>query len=991
MNGRQLTPSTAEMVGRNKEIERLTTYLHNRGDNNFLYYWAQGGLGKTRLLEELERLVEKAGEGYRSTGIIDLYHTDVHSTSDVERAIVTGLDPKAEHFPRYWHERRRYELLRERGTDPGILERYRENLSQIFIDECRQLSLDVRKLVISFDTVELLQYESSVVEETANLDTVDTQIKPWLLDKLSQLRNVLVVFAGRPKVPLAGAQVDLHRRLMEDMTEAFGEDQLDVVELKPFKLHETRDFIDVISEGEEVIPEDDLPVVHALTGGRPIFLHLVVDLIRTLSPAPASILELFDQYRDLVDAPEGDGRLEEVQQRVEIEILRTVFNETEQFQGLLGRIALMPKGVDAEILHQTLGVTRSEAEELIARLEPLSFTKRHKPPKGSERLHAQHLFLHDEMYHLLTKPGVIPDLRLNERMLAQSLERSYYTPRIDDLEEELETLPPKERVDLRERLQKLQVERLYYLLARDPVRGYPEFKRLSDEANRRRWVGYSMRLRSEFLRFYNKPDRREQFKEAGIPPEQVIRESAEMWVERFHWWGQYERNIAFASQILERPEDFEIRPEKDQALLANITALWVRDQTILHGYEPSVAEEALKALESLPPLSDCSETELMARARLSTSIGFQLRNGGLLVQAARHYVEAKAAFRKLGQHPDELAMLLNNLAFTYAKQGRMELARPLAHEALVINEEMGNDYSTGLTLSTLSGIARMRGSYSKALKYANEALDHFHELEDAHGTVLAYEGIAQATRRNAKHEYEKGRRGSIEQIEQTLQEALEIADRGMEVAREADLGAEVATLLSEQGRAHRDLGHVFMELEDREEMMGHYGRARRKLEEALEHKLDPVNRADILEDLAEVLFFSGDEEGAKEKMTDIEELIGDEYLIRPEKEAPPDHLPPEYFAPLGKVEMLRGQIAFEHDEREKGIEHYVLAYAYFARFSPDAVEKDMLLDYLYKRLRELPVDRQKALMDTLRERTAEYQTGVDVESFIRDLEDLLGV
>ena len=84
----ELTKRTPRIVGREEELERLRQCLHARGERHFVYYWADGGLGKTRLLEELLRMVEDAGPGFYRTDIIDLFHTDTHSTSDVERAIL---------------------------------------------------------------------------------------------------------------------------------------------------------------------------------------------------------------------------------------------------------------------------------------------------------------------------------------------------------------------------------------------------------------------------------------------------------------------------------------------------------------------------------------------------------------------------------------------------------------------------------------------------------------------------------------------------------------------------------------------------------------------------------------------------------------------------------------------------------------------------------------------------------------------------------------
>jgi tetratricopeptide (TPR) repeat protein len=985
----ELTERTPRMVGREEELKRLRQCLYARGDRHFIYYWANGGLGKTRLLEELLRMAADAGPGFYSTDIIDLYHTDTHSTSDVERAIVEGLDPERKYFAHYRRERVRYELLRERGTDPGVLEQRREELGQVFVKECRDMALDARKLIICFDTVELLQYESSTVEEIAGLNTADTRIKPWLLDKLAQLGNVLVVFAGRPKLPSPGEQIDPQARLTADLGRAFGQD-LTIVEMQPFTLAETQAFVEALTGESQVIPAQYLPVVHRLTGGRPIFLHLIVDLIWVLSPEPRTVLEMFDQYMGLVNVPEDDERLAEARDQIEEQILRGVFIDATEFEGCLGRIALMPKGVDSEMLHQALGLPRGEAQQLMARLDPLSFTKRFKALPGAERLHGERVFFHDEMYQLSKKSGVMPNLRLNERAVAHALVMNYYDPRIMQLERDLKEHPPEERVPLRERLQKFQVERLYYLLAHDPRQGYEEYKQLSGQANRRRWVGYGMRLLDEFLRSYNTPERRMQFEAVGISHEQIIRESVQMWVERFHWWGQREREIQFARRVLDQSEVFFIQPQEDVAILGNVCALWSRARGILHGYEPKIVEEAQAMLDRLPALADCTPEQAQARARLSTSIGYQFRFGGLLAAAAAQYVDAKAAFRKLKGDPDELAMLLNNLAHVYALQGRMALARPLAHDALRINEEMGSEYSTGLTLSTLASIARMRGNYPQAVAYGEEALALFRDLEDAHGTARAYLRISQARRRMAKHEMEKGRK--LEHVRQMLKDARRLLDKALEMAMEAELGSDILVLRAEQGRVYRDLGHVVKQLEGLEEGLIHYRQSESQLRLVLEAtEWGKIDRADTLQDLAETLFSSGDKEAARQCLVEVEELIGPEHRIVPGEHIPGEELPHEHFAPLGKVEMTRGQMAFAQGQLEEGLRHYVLGYAYFVRFSPDAVEKDTLLEYLYNRLRDLSVERQQVLVESIRTWAQQYDTGVDIESFVQTLEDLLGV
>lgn len=995
------------LIGREKEIEQLKTYLHAPGNGrHYVYFWAHGGLGKTRLLEELERIVKEAGPRFYFSGIIDLYHTDTHSTSDLERIIVNGLDPQQKYFADYRKERRDYELLRERGTDPGILEERRKKLGDLFVQGCKEMAERADKLVICFDTIELLQYESSIVEEKAGLDIADTRVKPWLLEKLAQLWNVLVVFVGRPKQATPDELVDPQARLLADMEQAFGED-LTVVELQPFTFDETQAFLQFFEDEAEqaLVPNEYLKIIHRLTGGQPIFLHLIVDWLAVLALESRTILQLFDKYMSLADVDENDEHLKAARQEIEREILNAIFSQSGEIGGYLTNIALMPKGVDAKILNVTLGLPVEEATKLLASLEPLSFIKHYKSPPGIASSLAEHFFLHDEVYRLLTARNIIPYLRMNERKIANTLVQNFYNPRIAGLEEQLAKSGAEVRLPLREPLQKLQVDRVYYLLVIDPRQGYEEYKRLTDYANRHRWVGFGMRLLDEFLRFYNSsaPERRKLFEDFGIANEQIIRESAWMWVERFDWWSQEEKEIQLAEYILANPETFliicpddaPICSDHDLAIMGNIYAFWTGARARQHGYELITVEKALAMLARLPSLAECKSEQALARARLATAIGFQYRLGGLLDQAITHYVDGKAAFYKLEKLEDyyeEYTLLLQSLAIVYAKQGRMALARPLAHEALRINEEIGSEYSTGLTLNTLSSIAQMRGNYPQALAYGEEALAIFREQSDIRGIALAYLAIARARRWMAKHEMEKDRKSKLEDARKMLEESHDALENALKDAEKVSIGSVLPELHAELGRVYRELALCSMRLKSQEKGFGHYRQAEQQIRSALDlAKWGVIDRANTLHDLAEILFELNDRATAQATLDQIEELIGPAHRIIPGQQIPEANLPYDYFAPLGKVELLKGANAFKEGLLTDGIKHYVLAYAYFVHFSADAVESDNMVEYLYNYMRSIPVDRQREVLDEVHAWVERTDVGVDVRGFVQNIVSLLGV
>ena len=996
------------LIGREQELVHLEAFLRAPGsERHFVYYWAYGGLGKTRLLEELQRIVKKAGPRFYFSGIIDLYHTDTHTTSDLERIIVEGLDPQQQYFVDYRQERKIYTLLRERGTDPGILEERRKKLGDLFVEGCKEMALKASKLVICFDTIELLQYESSVVEEKAGLDTADTRVKPWLLDKLAQLSNVLVVFAGRPKQRSREDEIDPQTRLLADMTKAFGED-LTVVELQPFTFEETKAFLkffkDAAEDERELIPSKYVKVVYRLTGGRPIFLHLMVDWLTVLALELGTILRLFDRHMDLTEVPENDERLKTARQEVERGILNAVFNNSGEIGGYLTNIALMPRGVDASILNVTLGLPLEEATQLLKRLEPLSFIKSHKSLPGITSLRGEYVFLHDELYRLLTSSDVIPYLRMNERRVANTLVQNYYDPQISELEEELAKSGTEERLPFREQLQRLQVERVFYLLVINPREGYKEYKRLADQANRHRWVGFAMRLLDEFLRFYNTlvPDRRTLFEEVGILHDQIIRESAWMWVERFDWWGQDDRVIQLAEYILNDPATFAICSdgtstcsEQDMAIMGNIYAFWTGARARRHSYEPEVVEKALAMLALMPSLINCSSEQALARARLATALGFQFRLGGLLDQAVSHYVDGNAAFRKLENleaYSEEYTLLLQSLAIVYAEQGRMAPARSLAHEALRINEEIGSEFSTGLTLITLSGIARMRGNHQQALDYAEEALALFRAHGDARGLSLAHLASVQARRWKAKHELEKRRKSKLENVQQMFEEARVELENALPEAERENIGSVIPQLYAELGRIYRDSAQYSFEIEDRERGFQYYRLAEIHLCTALEREgWNIVERADILHDLAEVLFALGEKKEADVCLEKIVAMIGEDYLIVPGQHVPEIGLHNEYFAPLGKVELMKEREAFKQKLWVEGVQHDVMAFAYFVHFSPEAVESENMLEPLYNQIQDVSVDDQREILAEVRDWADHTDFGVKVSGFMEDIARLFGV
>ena len=936
-----LTQRTTEIIGRRSELRLLKERLYSPKGEDYVYIWGDGGSGKTRLLEALQRMVKEAGAEFVTSGIIDLYHTDTHSNSDVERLIVEGLDPGGRHFARYRDARYLFERMRERGAFPAQLEERRKELSHLFVDDCVKLAAHVRKIVICFDTVELLQYESSIIEEKAGLAATDTLLKTWLLSNLPNVKNVLVVFAGRPRQGSLGETGDPQSRFRADLERAFG-NHLQEVELKPLELDEARELIGELLPTQPLLSSTQMATLHRLTGGRPILLHLFVDRITALGDSAGEVFDLLDKCVELVHTNSDDSRLVRAKENLEITLIRSLLQHP-ILGAYLDKLAMMPKGFDTEILQAVFGPPRAEIAEITDLLSKLSFIKRYGRPREVERsdafagqtaavmrtqssdlarepalLYPDRYFYHDEMYRIWNNHNLFPFLRAAQRQAAHSVLTRYYKPRIAELQQHIQRLEADQRVQLRERLHKLQVEQLYYELVASPREGYATYLMLSDEANRQRWVGFGMRLLNEFLRFCNSPtglgtggDGKTQtglhlLAQDGIMQEQVLRDGINLWVERYWWWGQYQQAASFAGNVLNEPQSFFVRPGTDLALLGNICARWTNANALLHQYQAEVVQRAETEYQKLAALEPKQRADLLALARLATTIGYQYRIGGRLALASRYYDEARAAFMMLEDQSDEYVMLLNNSAFAHGRQGRMALARTFGHEALSLHPGINNEFIRGLTYSMLSNLARMRGNYAQAREYGDVALAIFQKIEDAHGMAVAYLSIAQADRRMAKHSVEKGY-GAAEAIGR-FKAAERSALLAQDFAEKNELKADLADAYAERGRIARDTGRAIKDSASMDESAPFFQDALALLNHALAGKpRESVDAVDLLQDLAEVYFDLGEQGKAEEMYQQLRARLPHDFDLKPNADRASHKCKANTISPWAKWKCCKGR------------------------------------------------------------------------------------
>ena len=193
-----------KLVNRQRELRAIRAALADAPHLRILYLCGPGGVGKTRLLEEAERLSGKmwVGTPLCWANVLDLYHADLHSVSALQTAVIQGLDPEERYFRGYRIARERFERRRAEGLTGSALEVEREALGDLFLEEYDAFAGEQRP-VLALDTLESLSYESDLIQNLCQLEHAPIATRDWLLERVGRPSNTVHLLAGRPQPALS--------------------------------------------------------------------------------------------------------------------------------------------------------------------------------------------------------------------------------------------------------------------------------------------------------------------------------------------------------------------------------------------------------------------------------------------------------------------------------------------------------------------------------------------------------------------------------------------------------------------------------------------------------------------------------------------------------------------------------------------------------------------------------------------------------------------
>ena len=965
-----IVPKTGQLIGRKAE-ERILRQAIEGDDLRVVYVTGEAGLGKTRLLENLPAIIGKCSNRTRclwskKSWIIDLYDPEKHSNSGLEAAIVKALDPDQEMFDAYRKGRKEFDRQRRAGADLLTLEKLRQGLIEKFIAGFNDISRK-KRVVVALDTVELIQYESDVVERVCGIEPQGIEVREWLTENLLCLENAVFVLAGRPKLELA-----------RDLREAFGE-RLVEIELEPWADEEHTLAYFAALEREMPASRRDLlgqmsedwrRVVHRYAGGHPLKVTITIELLLRGLPLPPVF---GDPIEEALQATPQE--LADIVEQVEQGLVNGLMEAGDETATALRYMAVARKGMDARLLHHLLGDEwpKKRCQRVLRGLRRWSFVKAR--PRSST------LFLHDEVYDLLERRAAVPGRAQVAERIVQD-----YGKRIEELR-----ASGSMTVSRRRRLQTLQVEQLYYKMLANRGAGYADYVRLAVEAAFTHEVGFDMSLRDEMLRFFSAPDT------PAIIQERINRDSAVLWVERYNAMGLRERAYQVAADVLSSDHP-DFREGHDDplfmaALLAGQgTALAIGGQRLEEAAE--LLQDAIAKLEPASiPGGEWNRARILGSAY--NTLGYirrlQIRHDA----AIRSYARALPYLRQ-AQLEAHLADAEKNLAYVYGLLGQHREAVALCEDSIELFCKANNRYGEAFSLNTLGMIRTDMEHFYRGYIHSRDALRIFRRLAYGRGVGLALHALGEATRKRAT--FEEYTLGEAEKLFREAERHLqEVPDYLAEPLRLAYASNELGCVYRDWAIVRQRHGRNFAEL----------------IEQAREHLLAAADidgdapewrthRADCYEDLALVEYMRGPKGYADvlKWLDKAQDNVEAQYRITVQGLPTIDEPVQGYWVMLGKVELLRGHVAFARGREKENagqeadsdyrqaMQHYVFATAYFEAFSPHAHELKTTLDSMYDRLRRL-LARQLA---HLRKHAKDVAKGhnLDLTHFLKMFDSTLG-
>ncbi len=787
------------LVGRQdflRAVERRICW----GGVHLLYVEAQGGMGKTALLEAMlernrpDRETDLRFEWCVAREVIDFRHTDLHSPEGLIRRIiqVTGEWCFGETLRalQALDQTRNGNGGRAPGKSEGALE-------AAFLSEYSALA--ERGVVLAFDTVEELTWACSRGDVQAGSSSPILSAGEWLLHTVfpALQGNAVILLAGRPSSI---------GQLLQGVREQNPLVEIQHIPLTAYTADETREYLRTVTQVEASCGNPNAAArlmafcqaqgdtAHFLTGGKPLLLALVTELVARGWNLPAPFGRSLDELRQRG----AEEWWPETEQALAVQLL----DSPNRMGDILRALAWLPKGATPELLARVMELKTSDGQwDVYAAAEYLDQVAELRLVQV--RAEDRRVFLHDELQALLER-HIHHERGQEDREKVCTAIRTYYRNRAHDLERRLERLPPMSSL-VKRRLGQVWVEEMYYCLRHCPSTGAAMYFWLAEEALSRRDSEMDLLLHAELMRTIRWMKARNSLE--GLCPGEVEMEvglrlglrklflegDAEGALEHLDrlqsGWGENTAPMALEGVHLHLCQA-RARIQRAQA------EDWDTARGLLQGVEQA-ADEMLRLLPDTPLREGHRWQVQMLKALALQGEGRLAARQGRYLAAVQHYQAAAMLERRLEM--SGLTHTLVELAHAMAHTGQVHHARLLAQEAERRGRRSGDAEALTLAFNARATVEEYDNHPRDALGYACRALQAARPIHDERIQGAVHLTYARVRRRLwsslAEHESSQG--------SNLLLEALQEADLAVNLLWQYP--ADKLNALLERACIHREI------------------------------------------------------------------------------------------------------------------------------------------------------------------------------------------
>jgi len=754
-------------IGRQEELSLIDQLGCEWNSLHIVFVDGEGGIGKTRLLEEIYNRLIINENRLIIVKPIDFDDNSYHVAENLGIKIAHLLDVQSDeqYFASFQGAMLDYRKMEMANVSHERLKRGFDEGTQPFINCFNKLS-QKKRIILLFDTIEKIQ---------------KTDYIKYLIDTFSKLENCLIIMAGR------------NARSIGDPLQEEKKDSVHVISLSPLNEKEGKEYFEMKQkELSTRFPSDLADKIIELSGGKPILIDLATGWLSRDVP-PDWLVKCSTEKNEKQKKREFEQKL----------VLHIVERRCDIDKLILLMSHIYP--LSSEMICNLLDKTEQEAVKLFEEVKKYVFVK---------TLPDNRITLHDEMRRMVNAYAWPKfDAENHRRRRYSELFIEYIQKRIELYKEDIQFFETTKKTALQDNhvqdqlnafsrqmaleheIWLLKVEHLRHTLFIDEGRGFNIFIDSFDEATHQNRLNYREIL-IVFMQDYTDQHKK------SFSDKQLY----ELNIRRIRNW-LYKGRYREAKEIYAGMKNSKISLEQRIDLYLEIGNIDVRLGDINSAI--GIFYQALEICKDFGYKIHKNQEYMM---RIKNAQGWAYRMKGLFEQAIEKYDEALQLSVELNDKLQE-AWILNNMAVAYAKINNISAASNIAEQAKELWTELNleNKEGVGALYHVYAEINLAKGSLKESILYCNNALkifdpmmsnDWIYRINYLLGKIYLQLAIKNSEEYKQKvDEYLK--QADLEEYKQKVDEYLKQAETHLETTLKSEGEIRIKGL--------HYLGHIYLE------------------------------------------------------------------------------------------------------------------------------------------------------------------------------------